>query len=80
LPTVLDKFAADLSSLDKAQLNEELRLRIEKHNLYLRLDKQNAFLGKIKLGSVDPIHFKFHFKNKSFDEIVELCQKAGLLP
>jgi RNA-binding protein len=80
LPTVLDKFAADLSSLDKAQLNEELRLRIEKHNLYLRLDKQNAFLGKIKLGSVDPIHFKIHFKNKSFDEIVELCQKAGLLP
>ena len=80
LPAVLDKFAAELSSLDKAQLNEELRLHIEKHNLYLRLDKQSAFLGKIKLGSVDPIHFKIHFKNKSFDEIVELCQKAGLLP
>jgi RNA-binding protein len=80
LPSVLEKLGVDLSTLDKAQLNEELRLHIEKRNLYLRLDKQSAFLGKLKLGSNDAIHFKIHFKNKTPEEIAELLRKAGLLP
>ncbi len=80
LPSALDKIAADLSSLDKEQLSSELKQHIEKTNLYLRFDKQNAYLGILKLGTNDPIHFKIHFKNKTAEEIMELCQKAGLLP
>ncbi len=77
---VLEKFAQDLSSLDKETFHEELKQHIEKHNLYLRFSKQNAYLGTLKLATNDPIHFKIHFKNKTPEQIMELCRKAGLLP
>jgi len=80
LPSALEKIGASLSSLDKEQLNVEIRQHIEKTNLYLRFDKQNAFLGTLKLGTVDPIHFKIHFKNRTLEEMMEICKKAGLLP
>jgi len=80
LPAALEKIGASLNVLDKEQLNGEINQHIEKRNLYLRFDKQNAFLGTLKLGTVDPIHFKIHFKNKTFEEIMEICRKAGLLP
>jgi RNA binding exosome subunit len=80
LPAALEKIASALSPLDKEQLNGEMKQHIEKRNLYLRFDKQNAFLGTLKMSSNDPIHFKIHFKNKTPEEIIEICRKAGLLP
>ncbi|MCW4017908.1 MAG: hypothetical protein NWF00_04410 [Candidatus Bathyarchaeota archaeon] len=80
LLSVLEKIGTSLSSLDKEQLDEDMKSRIEKHNLYLRFDKQNAFLGTLKLTSNDPIHLKIHFKNRKPDEIMEICRQAGLLP
>jgi RNA binding exosome subunit len=80
LLSALETFGSLLSSIDKEQLDIELKQHIERHNLYLRLDKQNAFLGKLSLSSVDPIHFKIHFKNKTPDEIIDICKQAGLLP
>ena len=79
LPSMIEKFACMLSSLDKEQLQTEWNQHIEKHKLYLRFDKQSAFLGKLKLSNTDPIHFKLHFKNKTSEEITDLCKKAGLL-
>ena len=78
LPQVLEKIGASLNSLDKEQLCSEMRLHIEKRNLYLRFDKQSALLGTLKLASNDPIHFKVHFRNKTSEEIAELCREAGL--
>ncbi|MCW4009932.1 MAG: hypothetical protein NWF05_04860 [Candidatus Bathyarchaeota archaeon] len=80
LPSFLEKIGAALNSLDKEQFADELKQHIEKHNLYLRLDKQSAALGKVKVSSNDPIHFKIHFKNKTPQQIMELCGQAGLLP
>jgi RNA binding exosome subunit len=80
LPAALEKIAAALSPLDKEQLNSEVKQHIEKRNLYLRFDKQNAFLSTLRLSLNDPIHFKIHFKNKTPEEIIEICRKAGLLP
>jgi RNA-binding protein len=80
LPAALEKIAASLNSLDKEQLCGEMKQHIEKRNLYLRFDKQDAYLGKLKLGTNDPIHFKIHFKNKTPDEMMDICRKAGLLP
>ena len=80
LPSALGKIASALSALDKEQLNSEVKQHIEKHNLYLRLDKQNAFLGTLKLATNDPIHFKIHFKNKTPEQIMDICRQAGLLP
>jgi RNA binding exosome subunit len=80
LPSILNKLSLYLSALDKEQLATNINQHIEKHNLYLRFDKQNAYLGTAKLAANDPIHVKIHFKNKAQPEIVDICQKAGLLP
>lgn len=80
LPLMLQKIGSALNSMDKQELSDEIDKHIEKHNLYLRLNKQDALLGTVKLGSMDPIHLKFHFKNRAAAEIIEICQQAGLLP
>jgi RNA binding exosome subunit len=80
LPSILEKMSSSLSPLDKEQLATEINQHVEKHNLYLRFDKQSAFLGSLKLGHDDPIRFKIQFKNKPSDEIISLCKQAGLLP
>ena len=80
LPSALEKLGAGLSALDKEQLNEEIKLHLEKGNLYLRFDKQAAYLGQPKFTQNDPIHVKVHFKDKTADEVIELAKQFGLLP
>jgi RNA binding exosome subunit len=80
LPTVLEKIGDGLTALDKETLNNEMKLHLDKGNLFLRFNKQRAFLGETRFSSDDPIHFKIHFKNKTTEEIVELCREKGLLP
>ncbi len=80
LPALLEKIGSGLNALDKEELNNEIELHLEKHNLFLRFDKQSAFLGNYKFAQNDPIHLKIHFKNKSSEEIMEICRKSGLLP
>lgn len=80
LPDVLKKIGAGLTSLDKEKLNSDMRMHLEKRNLYLRFDKQSAFQGKVRFSQNDPIRFKIHFKNKTYEEIITICRDAGLLP
>ena len=80
LPKMLEKIGTGLSSLDKEQLCTNLKLHLEKGNLYLRFDKQSAFMGAFKFTQNDPIHVKIHFKNKTSEQIAELCKSSGLLP
>jgi RNA binding exosome subunit len=80
LPKVLEKIGSGLNSLDKEDLRSNLKLHLEKGNLYLRFDKQSAFSGAFKFTQNDPIHLKIHFKNKSSEQIEEICQTSGLLP
>jgi len=80
LPAALEKIAAGLSSIDKETLDSEIKLHLEKRNLYLRFNKQSAYRGELRFSSNDPIHFKIHFKNKTPEEIVEICRKTGVLP
>lgn len=77
---VLGSIGSKLSSLDKETLRNEMPLHLEKGNLYLRFDKQQAFSNKLKFSSNDPIHFKFHFRNKTADQIIAICKEAGLIP
>ena len=79
LPVALQKIGSSLNSLDKEELCRDLKLHLEKRNLYLRFDKQAAFLGIIKFTQNDPVHFKIHFKNKTPEEITEICSNSGLL-
>lgn len=79
LPKVLAKMGRDLSALDKDDFSSDIKLHLEKGNLYLRFDKQLAFLGTLRFSQRDPIHMKIHFKNKTAQEIMELSRQAGLL-
>ena len=57
---LFDYVIQSLSSLDYVALLDELPQRIdETKNLYLRLDKQKAFLGKLVLEKHDAIRVKF---------------------
>jgi len=80
LPKILEKFGQDLGVLDKEELSRSLKLHLEKGNMYLRFDKQSAFLGALKFSQNDPIHLKIHFKNKTSQEITEISKQTGLLP
>jgi len=77
---VFQKLSSSLSILEKEQLNSEISQRLEKGNLYIRLDKQYAYLNQIKLGQTDPIHLRIHFKKHHPQEVIEICRKFGLLP
>jgi len=80
LPEALKKIGKDLGVLDKEELNQDIKLHLEKGNLYLRFDKQSAFMGSLKFSQIDPIHMKIHFKNKTTQEIIEFSKQIGLLP
>ena len=77
---IFERLSTGLNVLDKEVLGNEIRRHIENGNLYIRLDKQCAYLNEVKLSNVDPIHFKIHFKKGKPEEIVEICRKFGLIP
>ena len=78
--TVFEKLSLGLSTLDKELLNSEIKQHLDKGNLYVRLDKQSAYLNELKLSSTDSIHFRIHFKKHSQEEVTDICRKFGLLP
>jgi RNA binding exosome subunit len=80
LPSALQKIGVDLTSLDKETLNSNVKLHLEKRNLYLRFNKQSAYQSELRFSQNDPIRFKIHFKNKTSEEIVEICRNTGVLP
>lgn len=52
-----------LSPLDRQRLFDEAEDRVdEAGNLYLRLDKQDAYRGRAMLCEADPIRMKFRFR------------------
>ena len=77
---VFAKLCSGLGLMDKEVLAGEISGHLERGNLYLRLDKQSAFLGEVRLGSVDPVHVRVHFKKHGTDEVVSVCREFGLLP
>jgi hypothetical protein len=75
-----EKLCSGLSALDKETLASEVKQHLDKGNLYVRLDKQSAYLNELRLSSTDPIHLRIHFKKHSAEEIVDICRRSGLLP
>jgi len=80
LPAALERLGKSLSSLDKEQLYQDIKLHLDKGNLYLRFDKQAAYLGNAKFTQNDPIHIKIHFRDNTSQEILDLAKQSGLLP
>jgi len=77
---IVENLSSGLSLLDKETLLREVKLHVEKGNLYLRFDKQAAFEGTFKLGISDPIRFRLHFKKSRLEDIVQICREIGMLP
>jgi len=77
---VFEKLASNLNDMDKEFLSSEIKQHLDKGNLYIRLDKQSAYVNELKLCSADPIHVRIHFKKSSSEQIVNICRKLGMLP
>ena len=77
---VFAKLCSGLSLLDKETLGSEIRDHLDKGNLYIRLDKQSAYLNEMRLGSTDPIHLRMHFKKHGDEEVLDVCRESGLIP
>lgn len=82
---VVNKTIKDMSSLDYLELVDSLSSRIDENkNFYLRLDKQKAFTGIIRIEKKDPIRLKARMLvphkmdpvNLLYDHIQELIQDA----
>ncbi len=60
---VLRRVVQELSSLDQQRILDELEERLDEGgNFHIRLDKQNAYLGKIRLLETDPVKMKFRLR------------------
>ena len=76
---LVENLSSHLSELDKETLSREIPLHVEKGSLYIRLDKQAAFQGKLKLCTSDPIHIRIRFRKTKIEDIVKTCREIGML-
>ncbi len=77
---LFEKLASNLNNMDKELLSSEIKQHLDKGNLYIRLDKQSAYVNELKLCSADPIHIRVHFRKSSSEQIVNICREFGMLP
>ena len=80
LEDILKKMGKNLPQCDRDLLNIELERRLDRGNLYIRLDKQSAYLEKYKICNADPIHLKIRFRTSKINEIRNICKDLGMLP
>ena len=76
---LVENLSANLSSLDKEELDRTINRYVEKGSLYIRLDKQAALQGKIKLVTSDPIHIRIRFKKSKTEDVIQICREIGMI-
>ena len=74
----LKRLFSNLREHERESLLGEIDLHVEKGSLYIRLDKQAAFRGEIKLCKADPIRVRVRFRKKRIEDILKICQELGL--
>jgi len=60
-------------------LSRETNRYFEKGSLYIRLDKQAAFQGKIRLVTSDPVRVRIRFKESKIEDVIEIGKEIGML-
>lgn len=78
---ILRNIFSKLSETDKSRLLDEVESRVDEDgNFHFRLDKQKAYLGKIRLGNIDSIHFQVRLAipRKQKEKIVNIFRKIIL--
>ena len=76
---LVENLSANLSSLDKEELGRTINRCVEKGSLYIRLDKQAALQGKIKLVTSDPIHIRIRFRKSKIEDVIQICREIGMV-
>ncbi|MHC3130165.1 MAG: hypothetical protein IBV52_08845 [Candidatus Bathyarchaeota archaeon] len=76
---LVENLSANLSSLHKEELGRTINRYVEKGSLYIRLDKQAALQGKIKLVTSDPIRIRIRFKKSKIEDVIKICRKIGMI-
>ncbi len=79
IKALVQNLSSRLDELDKETLLREIHLYLEKGSLYIRLDKQAAFQGKIRLCKSDPIRLRIRFRKTKDEDIVKTCMELGML-
>jgi len=76
---VVENFSSHLRESNRKALHEEIDLYVQKGSLYIRLDKQAAFQGELKLCTTDAIRLRIRFKKAKTEDLVQTCQDLGIL-
>jgi RNA binding exosome subunit len=76
---LVENLSANLSYLDKEELGRTIHRCVEKGNLYIRLDKQAALKGKIKLVTSDPIRIRIRFRKSKIEDVIEISREIGMI-
>ncbi|MBS7247774.1 MAG: RNA-binding domain-containing protein [Candidatus Jordarchaeales archaeon] len=78
---VVDRLASLMREEDRKRLGGQLDLRHNGHgNLYLRFDKQKAYLGEVHLSDYeDVVKVKVKFSFRELEEIREACRRHNLI-
>jgi RNA binding exosome subunit len=81
-PNALEVLSQRVSESDRQFLSSDIKDCVDKEgNLYLRFDKQEACLRKVKLHQGDPIRMKLKFVSGHDPvRIIDLCRESGLAP
>lgn len=79
IKALIENLSAHLNEFDKGTLREEIDRHVEKGSLYIRLDKQAALQGELKLCTADPIRIRIRLKKAKPQDIIKMCQELNLL-
>ncbi len=75
---LVDYLFSSLNEQDKESLLREIDQHVEEGSLYIRLDKQAAFQGEMRLCVADPIRVRIRFRKKRIEDIVRICRELGM--
>jgi len=75
----VERLSSGLSTLDREFLSRNFEQHVRKGSLYLRFDKQSAFMGELRFGSADPLHLRVGFKTGKKEEMMKILRELGVL-
>jgi RNA binding exosome subunit len=76
---LVENLSANLSSLDKEELDRTINRCVEKGSLFIRLDKQTALRGKTKFATSDPIRIRIRFRKNKTEDVIQICREIGMI-
>jgi RNA binding exosome subunit len=76
---IVENISANLSTLDKDELDRSINRCVDNGSLYIRLDKQAALRGKTKLVTSDPIRIRIRFRKSKTEDVIQICREIGMI-